>query len=73
MSPNDRDFDGATALHFSAGRGHYRVVDWLLGHGATPLLDNLGGSPLHDAAEHGRLEVRQFRIFIILDIVLHFC
>ena len=22
MSPNERDFDGATTVHFAAGRGH---------------------------------------------------
>ncbi len=25
MSPNERDFDGATTIHFAAGRGHPAV------------------------------------------------
>ena len=25
MNPNERDFDGATTIHFAAGRGHPRV------------------------------------------------
>ena len=33
-------------------------MDWLLENGAKVMVDNLGGSPLHDAAEHGRLHVR---------------
>ena len=57
LSPNDRDSDGATALHFAAGKGHAHILEWLLENGAQIILDNLGGSPLHDAAEHGRLQV----------------
>ncbi len=34
------------------------MMGWLLANGADVLQDNLGGTPLHDAAEHGRLEVR---------------
>lgn len=57
MDPTARDFDGASAVHFAAGRGCTRVVDWLLTHGAGIVTDNLGGTPLHDAAEHGHLQV----------------
>ena len=57
-NPNERDFDGATPLHFAASRGHYRVVEWMLQQGrAKVTLDNLGGSPLHNAAEVGNLQV----------------
>ena len=55
---NEPDFDGASALHFAAGRGYVRVVEWMLLHGASITQDNLGGSPLHDAAEHGQVKVR---------------
>lgn len=34
------------------------VLRWLLTHGARVETDDLGGTPLHDAAEHGQLEVR---------------
>ena len=34
---------------------YLQVLDWLLENGAKLMVDNLGGSPLHDAAEHGRL------------------
>lgn len=33
------------------------VLRWLLTHGARVETDDLGGTPLHDAAEHGQLEV----------------
>jgi len=37
--------------------GHKSVLKWLLSHGAKIEKDDLGGTPLHDAAEHGQLEV----------------
>ncbi len=37
--------------------GHVHVLRWLLSHGAKVETDDLGGTPLHDAAEHGQLEV----------------
>ena len=37
--------------------GHVHVLRWLLTHGARVETDDLGGTPLHDAAEHGQLEV----------------
>ena len=33
------------------------MLRWLLTHGAKVETDDLGGTPLHDAAEHGQLEV----------------
>lgn len=53
----DRDGDGATAMHFAASRGHAKVLSWLLLHGGEIVTDNWGGTPLHDAAENGELEV----------------
>ena len=38
--------------------GHVSLLRWLLTHGATVDTDDLGGTPLHDAAEHGQMEVR---------------
>ena len=32
-------------------------MKWLLANGATVDKDDLGGTPLHDAAEHGSIEV----------------
>lgn len=45
-------------MHFAASRGHTKVLSWLLLHGAEISQDLWGGTPLHDAAENGELEVR---------------
>uniref|UniRef100_A0A8C5VJY2 Espin like n=1 Tax=Microcebus murinus TaxID=30608 RepID=A0A8C5VJY2_MICMU len=52
-----RDSEGATALHFAARGGHTPILDRLLLMGAPILRDAWGGTPLHDAAEHGQMEV----------------
>lgn len=57
ISLTDRDGDGATAMHFAASRGHAKVLSWLLLHGGEIVTDSWGGTPLHDAAENGELEV----------------
>lgn len=57
ISLADRDNDGATAMHFAASRGHSKVLSWLLLHGGEIVMDSWGGTPLHDAAENGELEV----------------
>lgn len=57
ISLTDRDGDGATAMHFAASRGHAKVLSWLLLHGGEINTDSWGGTPLHDAAENGELEV----------------
>ena len=51
------DDDGATALHFAASKGHRRVVEWLLDHGASIMEDRFGKSPIDDAQENGEFEV----------------
>ena len=33
-------------------------------HGATLVQDDLGGTPLHDAAEHGQMDVRLLSIYL---------
>lgn len=60
ISLSDRDGDGATAMHFAASRGHAKVLSWLLLHGGEIITDSWGGTPLHDAAENGELEVCVF-------------
>lgn len=57
VSLSERDDDGATAMHFAASRGHAKVLSWLLLHGGEITADGWGGTPLHDAAENGELEV----------------
>lgn len=37
--------------------GHVNVLKWLNAKGDISSTDTLGGSPLHDAAEQGQLEV----------------
>ena len=61
MSLSEKDKDGATAMHFAASRGHAKVLSWLLLHGGEIAADLWGGTPLHDAAENGELEVRAER------------
>lgn len=58
VSLSEQDKDGATAMHFAASRGHAKVLSWLLLHGGQISADLWGGTPLHDAAENGELEVR---------------
>lgn len=53
-----QDIDGATALHFAASRGHYCILEKLLHMGSKVMKDYWGGTPLHDAAENGELEVK---------------
>lgn len=57
VSLSEQDKDGATAMHFAASRGHAKVLSWLLLHGGEISADLWGGTPLHDAAENGELEV----------------
>jgi len=57
VSLSERDAEGATAMHFAASRGHAKVLSWLLLHGGEITTDGWGGTPLHDAAENGELEV----------------
>lgn len=45
-------------MHFAASHGHAKVLSWLLLHGGEVTTDRWGGTPLHDAAENGELEVR---------------
>uniref|UniRef100_A0A8C5JL28 RFXK protein n=1 Tax=Junco hyemalis TaxID=40217 RepID=A0A8C5JL28_JUNHY len=45
------------ALGASPARGHAKVLSWLLLHGGEITADGWGGTPLHDAAENGELEV----------------
>lgn len=40
--------------------GHILVLKWLIAHGAKVERDDLGGTALHDAAEHGQLEVSKW-------------
>lgn len=44
-------------LVFGLLLGHIAVLQWLIRHGAKAEKDDLGGTPLHDAAEHGQKEV----------------
>ena len=37
--------------------GHVHILRWLLTHGGGIEQDDLGGTPLHDAAEQGQMEV----------------
>ncbi|XP_069841399.1 ankyrin repeat and SOCS box protein 7 [Dendropsophus ebraccatus] len=58
-SPNGRDTNGWTLLHFSAARGKERCVRVFLEHGADPTVKDLigGFTALHYAAMHGRARI----------------
>lgn len=72
ISLTDRDGDGATAMHFAASRGHAKVLSWLLLHGGDIVTDSWGGTPLHDAAENGELEVCAFIcVYLFMHLYLH--
>lgn len=44
-------------MHFAASRGHHCILKKLLSLGSEVVEDYWGGTPLHDAAENGELEV----------------
>lgn len=44
-------------MHFAASRGHHCILEKLLSLGSKVVEDYWGGTPLHDAAENGELEV----------------
>ena len=43
------------------------MLEWLIRHGAKVEKDDLGGTPLHDAAEHGQKNV-QLYVFSIEEV-----
>uniref|UniRef100_A0A3B5PT19 Uncharacterized protein n=1 Tax=Xiphophorus maculatus TaxID=8083 RepID=A0A3B5PT19_XIPMA len=59
-----QDREGATAMHFAASRGHHCILEKLLHMGSKVIKDFWGGTPLHDAAENGELEVRLSCLFV---------
>lgn len=63
MDLSCQDVNGATALHFAASEGHHRILERLLLMGAKVLRDSWGGTPLHDAAENGELEVPIYKVY----------
>lgn len=52
-----RDRDGTSAMHFAASRGHRCILEKLLSLGSKVEKDHWGGTPLHNAAQNGELEV----------------
>ncbi len=54
---SSQDNEGATALHFAASGGHHGILERLLQMGSKVKKDYWGGTPLHDAAENGEVEV----------------
>lgn len=74
VSLSCQDRDGATALHFAASRGHYCILERLLRMGSKVIKDYWGGTPLHDAAENGELEVGcNFRSLVFFLFFFFFC
>ena len=53
-----------TSLHAASVKGHFEIVQLLLGHNADPHLCNyIGNAPLHSASQRGHVEV----VKILLD------
>eukprot|EP00731_Ephydatia_muelleri_P029522 Em0021g45a len=58
MSIRIRADDGATAAHFAAAGGQVQCLEWILDHGGSAYdRDDLGGTPVHDAADQGQTVV----------------
>ena len=57
MAINKCDYGGATSLHFAAASGSTDAALWLLSIGARIQQDITGGTPLHEAAVHGKTQV----------------
>lgn len=57
-----QDNEGATVLHFAASGGHHCILETLLQMGSKVKKDYWGGTPLHDAAENGEIEVGLIRM-----------
>jgi len=54
--PESPDHEGWTLIHEAARKGHDRILELLLQHGAyRDRLDRFHRTPLHEAAEEGRL------------------
>ncbi|XP_074579578.1 potassium channel KOR2-like [Curcuma longa] len=52
--PNTANYDGRTALHMAAGRGHEQVVKFLIKRGVdVNCIDKFGNSPLLEALKAG--------------------
>lgn len=47
------------------------MLEWLLSHGASIEQDDLGGTPLHDAAEHGQIQVssKKCELICIINVI----
>lgn len=71
VSLSCQDRDGATALHFAASRGHYCILERLLHMGSEVIKDYWGGTPLHEAAENGELEVDATFLSISFVVVVY--
>ncbi|CAL8078244.1 unnamed protein product [Calicophoron daubneyi] len=55
---DERDEQGATALHKAAGQGHVEIVQWLCENGAdTSISNHMGDTPADVARRYGELAV----------------
>lgn len=68
ISLSSQDNEGATALHFAASGGHCSILERLLCMGSKVIKDFWGGTPLHDAAENGEMEVE---FIVIISFIVH--
>jgi glutaminase len=62
-SVNFRDYDSRTALHLAAAYGHFKVVKYLVNHGAVVTIkDRFGNTPIDEAKNNGYEEIHEFLI-----------
>ena len=59
---NEKDFNGATPLHYACTNGNSNLVAYLLSNGAAVSVDKFGNSPLHDCSVGGHIACARFLI-----------
>ena len=68
LSYNDKNELGRT-MFFAAGKSPIEAVEYMIEHGADPLVvDSIGVTPLHIAAQRGNTEIAEYLINLGIDV-----
>lgn len=63
IDPSGADYDGRSALHVAASKGHAAVVEYLISVGAkVNAVDRFNGKPRDDAVRYGHNEISEILI-----------